>query len=144
MKFSRQEFWSGLHFLLQEVFLTQGWTLCFSPLLCCRWILYLQATWEDPCIMLCPKVLLSNLQLVLESQVAEQRPVGDGWLPCSGRWPWCLQEPTRLLGGPGLAGGFVFPKIFASRAEAESEHLLTESQEGTGDHRMWGPRGDQW
>ena len=39
---------------------------------------------------------------------------------------WCLQEPTRLLGGPGLAGGFVFPKIFASRAEAESEHMLSE------------------
>ena len=89
-------------------------------------------------------MLLSNLQLVLESEIAEQRPVGDGRLPCSGWWPWCLQEPTRFLGGPGLAGGFVFSKIFASRAETESEHMLTESQEGTGDRRMWGLHGDQW
>ena len=84
---------------------------------------------------------MSNLQLVLESEIAEQRPVGDGCLPCSGRWPLCLQEPTRLLGGPGLAGGFVFPKIFASRAEAESEHMLSKSQEGTGDRRT---RGHVW
>ena len=38
-------------FLFQEIFLNQGWTLCFLPLLRCRWILYHQAIWEDPCIM---------------------------------------------------------------------------------------------
>ena len=36
MGFSRQEYWSGLLFLLQRIFLTQG----FNPgLLHCRWIL---------------------------------------------------------------------------------------------------------
>ena len=42
---------------------------------------------------LCPKALLSNLQLVLESEIAEQRPVGDGCLPCSARWPGACRNP---------------------------------------------------
>ena len=29
MEFSRQDYWSGCHFLLQEIFLTQGLNLCF-------------------------------------------------------------------------------------------------------------------
>ena len=37
MEFSRQEYWSGCHFLLQGIFLTQGSNL---GLMCCRWILY--------------------------------------------------------------------------------------------------------
>ena len=37
MGFSRQEYWSGLHFLLQGILLTQGSNLC---LLHCRQTLY--------------------------------------------------------------------------------------------------------
>ena len=38
MGLSRQEYWSGLHFLLQGIFSTQG----SNPwLLHCKWILYL-------------------------------------------------------------------------------------------------------
>ena len=33
MGFSRQEFWSGCHFLLQGIFLTQRWNLCLLHLL---------------------------------------------------------------------------------------------------------------
>ena len=36
MGFSRQEYWSGLHFLLQGIFLTQGLNPC---LLYCQWLL---------------------------------------------------------------------------------------------------------
>ena len=37
MEFSRQEYWSGSHFLLQGIFLTQG----LNPgILHCRWMLY--------------------------------------------------------------------------------------------------------
>ena len=32
MWFSRQEYWSGLHFLLQGIFLTQGWNWSLLPL----------------------------------------------------------------------------------------------------------------
>ena len=35
--FSRQEYWSRLHTLLTDIFLTQGLNLC---LLHCRWNLY--------------------------------------------------------------------------------------------------------
>ena len=45
MGFPRREYWRGLHFLLQGIFLTQGSNLCF---LHCRWILYHWATWEAP------------------------------------------------------------------------------------------------
>ena len=38
MRFSRQEYWSGYHSLLQKIFPTQGSN---SGLLHCRWILYL-------------------------------------------------------------------------------------------------------
>ena len=43
MGFPRQEYKSGLHFLLQGIFLTQGLN---SSLLLERWILYYQVTWE--------------------------------------------------------------------------------------------------
>ena len=33
MEFSRQEYWNGLHFLLQEILLTQGMNLCLICLL---------------------------------------------------------------------------------------------------------------
>ena len=39
--FSRQEYWSGLHFLLQRIFPTQGWKL---GLLHCRQTLYHQGS----------------------------------------------------------------------------------------------------
>ena len=43
MGFSRQESWSGCHFLLQGIFLTWG----SNPgLPHCRWILYHCAAWE--------------------------------------------------------------------------------------------------
>jgi hypothetical protein len=38
--YCRQEYWSGLHFLLQGIFLTQGWSLSLLCPLHCRWILY--------------------------------------------------------------------------------------------------------
>ena len=43
MGFSRQEYWTGCHFLLQEIFLTQGSNL---QLLHCRWLLNHWATRE--------------------------------------------------------------------------------------------------
>ena len=43
--FLRQESWSGLHFLLQRIFLTQGLNL--RPLHC-RWTLYRWATGKAP------------------------------------------------------------------------------------------------
>ena len=41
MGFSRQECWSGLPFLLQGMFLTQGSKLLLPWLLCCKQVLYL-------------------------------------------------------------------------------------------------------
>ena len=51
VKFSRQEYWSGLCFLLQRLFVTQG----LNPhLLHCRQILYCCTTWKVPCqIIIC-------------------------------------------------------------------------------------------
>ena len=49
MYFSRWEYWSRLHFLLQELFPTQGLNWC---LLHCRWILYHWATGEGPRIQM--------------------------------------------------------------------------------------------
>ena len=46
MGFSRQEYWSGLHLLLQGIFLTQGSDPYLLHLLRCRQILYPWATWE--------------------------------------------------------------------------------------------------
>ena len=46
MGFSRQENWSGLPFLSQGIFLTQGWDQHLLCLLHCRWILYCWATGE--------------------------------------------------------------------------------------------------
>ena len=40
MGFSRQEYWSGCNALLQGIFWTQGWNLCFLRLLHCRTIVY--------------------------------------------------------------------------------------------------------
>ena len=40
--FPRQEYWSGCHFLLQGIFLTHVWNLCFLQ---CRQILYHWAMW---------------------------------------------------------------------------------------------------
>ena len=40
MGFSRQEYWSELHFLLQRIFPTQGSNTCIPNLLHCRWIFY--------------------------------------------------------------------------------------------------------
>ena len=40
MEFSRQEYWNGLHALLQGIFPAQGLNLHFLQLLHCRWILY--------------------------------------------------------------------------------------------------------
>ena len=45
MGFSRQEYWSGCHFTLQGIFLTQGSNL---SLLHCRWILYLMGHQGSP------------------------------------------------------------------------------------------------
>ena len=45
MGFSRQEYWSGCHFLLQGIFLTQGSNSHLLCLLCCRQILYHLSHW---------------------------------------------------------------------------------------------------
>ena len=46
MEISRQEYWSGLLFLLQGVFPSQGSNPCLLHLLHCRWILYHYVSWE--------------------------------------------------------------------------------------------------
>ena len=43
MEFSRQEYWSGYHSLLQEIFPTQGSNLCLLHLLCWRACLVTQS-----------------------------------------------------------------------------------------------------
>ena len=48
MKFCRKEHWSGLPFLLQGIFLTQGSILRLLRFLHCRQILYRCATGEAP------------------------------------------------------------------------------------------------
>ena len=50
MRFSRQEYWSGLPSLLLGIFPTQGLN---SHLLLFRWILYCSATRKVPCYFLC-------------------------------------------------------------------------------------------
>ena len=47
--FSRQEYWSVCHFLLQGIFLTQGSNPHLLSILHCRWTLYCWATGESPC-----------------------------------------------------------------------------------------------
>ena len=46
MEFSQQEHWSGLPFVLQGIFLTQGQNPCLLPLLHCRQTLYCRAAGE--------------------------------------------------------------------------------------------------
>ena len=52
MEFSRQKYWSKLHFLLQGIFLTQGSNPHLLPPLQGTWILYHWATWEARCYTL--------------------------------------------------------------------------------------------
>ena len=58
MGFPRQEYWSGLPFLLQGIFLTQGLNL--GPLHC-RQILYHMSHKEYMCVCVCVCVSLLNL-----------------------------------------------------------------------------------
>lgn len=83
------------------------------------------------------KALLSHLQPVLGLEIAERSPVGDGRLPCSGPWPWPLRGPARLSDRPGLA-----EDPSSLRSCLQSELMLRESQEGTGDRRVWWQCGD--
>ena len=46
MELSRQDYWSGCHFLLQEIFATQGLNPHLLHLLHCRCSLYHWPTWE--------------------------------------------------------------------------------------------------
>ena len=46
MGFSRHEYWSGLHALLQRIYLTQGSNPCLLHLLHCRQVLFCWATQE--------------------------------------------------------------------------------------------------
>ena len=55
IEFSRQEYWSGLPFLLQGIFPTQGWN---PHLLCCRQILYSLSQQGFPCAVAMPLVQL--------------------------------------------------------------------------------------
>ena len=48
MGFSRQEYWSGFHFLLQGILLTQGLNPCLLISCTGRQILYHCATWKAP------------------------------------------------------------------------------------------------
>ena len=47
MRFSRQEYWSGFPFLLQEIFPTQGSNPHLLRFLHCGWILYHRATTQS-------------------------------------------------------------------------------------------------
>ena len=49
MRFSRQEYWSGLPFPSSGTLPTQGWNPPLLWLLRCRQILHLYATWEAHC-----------------------------------------------------------------------------------------------
>ena len=49
--FSRQEYWSGCHVLLQGIFPTQGSNPCLLCLLHCRQIFYLWATGKAPLLI---------------------------------------------------------------------------------------------
>ena len=51
MGFSRQEYWSEWHFLLQGIFLTQGLNSCLLHLRHWRPILYQLSHWGSPCAM---------------------------------------------------------------------------------------------
>ena len=78
MKFSRQEYWSGLCFLLQGIFMTQG----LNPHLHCRQILYHCATWKVPCqisIRLYGWERTKNLRVFLAVQ---RTNVALGFLSC--------------------------------------------------------------
>ena len=122
MGFPRQEHWHGLHFLLQEIFLTQGWNLH---------LLHWQvgslplATWETLCVCVCVCVLLSHfsrVQLCVTPQTAALRLLcpwdspgkntGVGcpapsrgsdpyvlvfYVSCIGRWVLYLQSYLRNL-----------------------------------------------
>ena len=48
MGFSRREHWSGCHFLLQGIFLTQGWNSCLLHLLHWQAVLYHQRHLGSP------------------------------------------------------------------------------------------------
>ena len=53
MEFSRQEYWSGDHALIQGIFLTQGLNPCLLRLPHCRQILYCWASGEAPWSVCC-------------------------------------------------------------------------------------------
>ena len=59
---SWQECWSGLHALLQGIFLSQGLNMSLPCLLCWRWILYCWATGET--LVLARKTLKANSCIV--------------------------------------------------------------------------------
>ena len=52
MAFFRQEYWTGLHFLIQEIFPTQGSNSHLLLLLHWQAILYHCAIWEAPSVQL--------------------------------------------------------------------------------------------
>ena len=68
--FFRQEYWSGLQFLLQGIFLTQDSNACLLCLLHFRWILNPLSHWVSPYTLTCvsnsdlsPELQLLNISL---------------------------------------------------------------------------------
>ena len=77
VRFLRQEYWSGCHFLLQEIFLTQGLNLLLLWFLDCRWSLYCWTTREAP---------------ILNESFPEFLQAGDKEAAVQGhRFPFCIQ-----------------------------------------------------
>ena len=63
MRFSSKNIGVGCHFLLQEIFLTQGWNPHLLCLLHCRQILYPLSHWESPGCS-CNRVYISYIQSI--------------------------------------------------------------------------------
>ena len=71
MRFSRQEYWSGLHFLLQRIFLTQGFNLCPLCHLCLLCLLH----WpEDSLPLHHLQALITFMRLYHQNLITSQRP----------------------------------------------------------------------
>ena len=73
MKFSRQEYWSGLHFLLQGIFPTPGIkpTYPASPALAGQFFTT-STIWEAPCVCVC---IISNILYIYIIQTLKKKEI---------------------------------------------------------------------
>ena len=133
MGFSRQEYWSGLPFLLQGIFLTQGSNPGLLPY---RQILYHLSHQGSPCqfwreanINTCFCLHLSHIDIFSEHKQAFH-PGSVNELPLI-RVVWCV-------GGGGLGGDGIFQSLHKTalypgvcKACASASRTLTNSRRET-------------